>query len=77
MVFCFGTKMELSIKRIIIFTRQMDAMAAFYRDALALKQIANEPDWKEFRPADATSRFIAAVRQSAPDLQKWSSTPTT
>ena len=40
--------MELSIRRIIIFTRQIDAMAAFYRDGLALRQIANEPGWKEF-----------------------------
>jgi len=40
--------MKLSIKRIIMFTRQLDAMAAFYRDVLALKQTADEPGWKEF-----------------------------
>ena len=40
--------MELSMKRIIMFTRQIDAMATFYRHVLALKQVANEPGWKEF-----------------------------
>ena len=40
--------MELSIKRMIIFTRQIDAMAAFYRDVMGLKQTENEPGWKEF-----------------------------
>jgi len=31
-----------------MFTRQIDAMAAFYRDVIGLKQIANEPGWKDF-----------------------------
>jgi predicted enzyme related to lactoylglutathione lyase len=40
--------MALSIKRIIIFTNAMPAMARFYRDALGLKQKADEPGWKVF-----------------------------
>jgi catechol 2,3-dioxygenase-like lactoylglutathione lyase family enzyme len=40
--------MDLSIKRIIIFTRDMPTLTAFYRDVLGLKEKSNEPGWKEF-----------------------------
>lgn len=40
--------MELSIRRIVVFTNQMEAMAAFYRDVMGLRQIADEKGWKEF-----------------------------
>ena len=40
--------MDLSIKRIIIFTNAMPAMARFYRDTLGLKQRADESGWKVF-----------------------------
>jgi catechol 2,3-dioxygenase-like lactoylglutathione lyase family enzyme len=43
-----GGVMDLSIKRIIIFTRAMPAMARFYRDVLGLKQKSDESGWKEF-----------------------------
>jgi catechol 2,3-dioxygenase-like lactoylglutathione lyase family enzyme len=39
---------ELSIRRVIIFTRQMEAMTKFYRDVIGLAQINEEPGWKEF-----------------------------
>ena len=38
--------MDLSIKRIIIFTNDMPAMIRFYRDVLGLKQKKDEPGWK-------------------------------
>ena len=41
--------MELSIKRIIMFTAQMEAMADFYRYVIGLRQIADEKGWKEFQ----------------------------
>ena len=31
-----------------MFTRQIDAMAAFYRDVLGLQQVVDEPGWKDF-----------------------------
>ena len=40
--------MDLSIKRIIIFTRDMPTLTAFYRDVLGLKEKSNEPGWKDF-----------------------------
>lgn len=38
----------MKIRRFIIFTNQMPAMTAFYRDVLGLEQKADEPGWKEF-----------------------------
>ena len=40
--------MQLAIKRVIMFTSRIDAMAAFYRDVIGLKQVADEPGWKDF-----------------------------
>jgi len=40
--------MPLEIRRIIIFTSNMDAMTRFYRDVVGLKALADEADWKEF-----------------------------
>lgn len=40
--------MELEIRRIVLFTSRMPQMAAFYRDVLGLRQIADNPGWKEF-----------------------------
>ena len=42
-------ELELSIKRIILFTARMAEMASFYRDVLGLQQIDDEAGWKEFR----------------------------
>jgi catechol 2,3-dioxygenase-like lactoylglutathione lyase family enzyme len=39
---------DLSIKRIIIFTRDMPTLTRFYREVLGLKEKSNEPGWKEF-----------------------------
>jgi len=41
-------KMDLAIRRVIMFTRQIDAMASFYRDVMGLTQVADEPGWKDF-----------------------------
>ena len=40
--------MKMQMARIIFFTRNMDAMTAFYRDVLGLKQVTNEKGWREF-----------------------------
>ena len=40
--------MKLEMRRIIIFTADMPAMTRFYRDAMGLKQLADDEDWKEF-----------------------------
>ncbi len=38
----------MKIRRLVIFTNQMPAMATFYRDVLGLEQKADERGWKEF-----------------------------
>jgi len=40
--------MKLEMKRIILFTRQMEAMTGFYRDVVGLKQVTDEKGWREF-----------------------------
>jgi catechol 2,3-dioxygenase-like lactoylglutathione lyase family enzyme len=40
--------MPLKLRRIILFTRNMQAMLAFYRDALGLPLVTNEDGFKEF-----------------------------
>ena len=40
--------MDLSLKRVILFTKRMPEMVAFYRDVLGLKLSTNEKGWKEF-----------------------------
>ena len=41
-------RMQLSLRRIILFTKNMPAMVAFYRDVLGLHFQKDEPGWKEF-----------------------------
>lgn len=48
--------MQLRLSRIILFTANMDAMVAFYRDVLGLKPKTSEKGWKTF---DAGSCEIA------------------
>jgi len=38
----------MKMARVILFTGQMDAMSAFYGDALGLKMVTNEQGWREF-----------------------------
>ena len=40
--------MNLSLRRIILFTKNMPGMVAFYRDVLGLRLRKDEPGWKEF-----------------------------
>lgn len=40
--------MKLSMRRVILFTPDMDRMVAFYRDVLGLRPIKDERGWKEF-----------------------------
>lgn len=63
--------MDLSIKRIIIFTNAMPAMTRFYRDVLGLKQKADESGWKEFQAGAcriALHNGTSAVGRRAPKL---------
>lgn len=46
--------MELSLRRIVVFTKQMPAMATFYRDTMGLFQKTDEPGWKEFNAGPCT-----------------------
>ncbi|MCA8900661.1 MAG: VOC family protein [Hyphomonas sp.] len=40
--------MDLHIRRIILFTSNMEAMAAFYRDVIGLKAAGREAGWIDF-----------------------------
>ena len=40
--------MKMQMARIILFTAQMEAMTAFYRDVLGLKQVTDDKGWREF-----------------------------
>ena len=48
--------MTLSMRRIVLFTKDMPEMVKFYRDVLGLKLKKNEKGWKEF---DANGCVIA------------------
>ena len=43
----------MRMARVILFTGKIDAMSAFYRDILGLKQMTNETGWKEFAAGGA------------------------
>jgi catechol 2,3-dioxygenase-like lactoylglutathione lyase family enzyme len=49
-------EMGLSMRRIVLFTKNMPGMVAFYRDVLGFRLIKDEKGWKEF---DADGCFIA------------------
>ena len=46
--------MKMKMARVILFTNQMDAMTAFYRDVLGLKQVTNDKGWREFDAGGVT-----------------------
>lgn len=48
--------MTLSMRRVVLFTKNMPRMAAFYRDVLGLRLVKDEKGWKEF---DANGCVIA------------------
>ena len=46
--------MTMMMARVILFTNQMEAMTAFYRDVLGLKQVTNDKGWREFDAGGVT-----------------------
>lgn len=66
--------MKLSLRRIVLFTRQMPEMTSFYRGVLGLKLRNDEPGWKEF---DASGCVIAlhngtsSIGKRPPKLGFW------
>jgi catechol 2,3-dioxygenase-like lactoylglutathione lyase family enzyme len=48
--------MMLAMRRIVLFTKDMPGMVAFYRDVLGLRLARDEKGWKEF---DANGCVIA------------------
>src|SRR5450631_194788 len=43
----------MKMARVILFTRQIDAMSKFYGEVLGLKQVTNEKSWREFAAGGA------------------------
>lgn len=68
--------MKLSMRRVILFTKDMPGMTAFYRDVLGLRQLKAEKGWKEF---DANGCVIALhngtseVGRRPPKIAFWAS----
>ena len=66
--------MMLSMRRIVLFTKDMPGMVAFYRDVLGLRLAKGEKGWKEF---DANGCVIAlhngtsAVGKRPPKIGFW------
>ena len=66
--------MTLSLRRIVLFTKNMPTMIAFYRDVLGLKLRKGEPGWMEF---DANGCVIAlhngtsSIGKRPPKLGFW------
>ncbi len=63
--------MELLIKRVIMFTGRIEEMAAFYRDVIGLKQIADEAGWKDFQAGGcniALHRGTSTIGKRPPKL---------
>lgn len=66
---------RISMRRIVLFTKDMPGMAAFYRDVLGLRQLKDEAGWKEF---DADGCVIAlhngtsGVGKRPPKIGFWS-----
>ncbi len=40
--------MTLKMARVILFTARMEEMSRFYGEVLGLKQVCDEPGWREF-----------------------------
>jgi catechol 2,3-dioxygenase-like lactoylglutathione lyase family enzyme len=65
----------LSMRRIVLFTKDMPGMIAFYRDVLGLALVKDEPGWKEL---DAGGCIIALhngssqVGKRPPKIGFWS-----
>ena len=38
----------MKMARVVLFTAQMEAMSSFYGKILGLKQVTEEPGWREF-----------------------------
>jgi catechol 2,3-dioxygenase-like lactoylglutathione lyase family enzyme len=65
--------LTLGLRRIILFTRSLDAMTAFYRDVLGLELLVDEKGWKEFsvRAGDAGGvRLALHAGEPAPGKTK-------
>jgi catechol 2,3-dioxygenase-like lactoylglutathione lyase family enzyme len=41
--------MQLEMRRVILFTPNIDAMAGFYRDVIGLELVGNEDGWRDFK----------------------------
>jgi catechol-2,3-dioxygenase len=63
--------MDLRLKRIILFTENVDGLAAFYRDVIGLQVLGQEPGWIQFDAgacAIALHHGRAAERTRGPKL---------
>jgi predicted enzyme related to lactoylglutathione lyase len=65
---------DLALKRIILFTSDMNRLAAFYRDVLGLPLTIDEPGYKEFDAGGcgiALHNGAARIGARPPKLSFW------
>lgn len=68
--------MTLSMRRIVLFTKDMPRMTAFYRDVLGLELRKDEKGWKEFNANGcviALHNGSSAVGKRSPKIGFWAS----
>jgi len=62
--------MQLKLSRVILFTSNMDKMAAFYRDVLGFKPKASEKGWKTFDAGACEIALHSGGRKPGPRSPK-------
>ena len=68
--------MKMEIRRVVMFTNQMEKMAIFYRDIIGLPLKVNEKGWKDFDAGGimlALHNGTSAVGRRAPKIVFYSS----
>jgi catechol 2,3-dioxygenase-like lactoylglutathione lyase family enzyme len=68
--------MKLEMRRVILFTRNMEAMSRFYRDIIGLDLVTSEDGWMEFDAGTcnlALHRGDSTVGKRAPKLAFYAS----
>jgi catechol 2,3-dioxygenase-like lactoylglutathione lyase family enzyme len=59
--------MQLNLRRVIVFTEDVEKLAAFYRDVIGLELVGREPGWVDF----AAGTCNIALHKGKPSPGNW------
>lgn len=59
--------MQLNLRRVILFSEDVEKLAAFYRDVIGLEIVGREPGWIDF----AAGACNIALHKGKPTLGNW------